>query len=46
MDKVSILVLEDSPLDAELVRLQIEKSGIPADVRHVVTGEQFKEALS
>src|SRR5215475_6920787 len=42
---VSILLLEDSALDAELIREQVRKSGVRADIQRVITREEFENAL-
>lgn len=42
---VSILHLEDSPLDAELAASKLRKSGRDFRIEHVITREQFIDAL-
>jgi PAS domain S-box-containing protein len=44
--QISILLLEDSPLDAELTIAQIERGGIRAKVQRVETQPEFEEALA
>lgn len=43
---VTILHLEDSPLDAELANTRLKKSGLAYKLDYVVTRDQFLDALS
>lgn len=40
-----VLLLEDSPLDAELVSTKLDAAGFGADIRVVVSGEQYRDAV-
>jgi PAS domain S-box-containing protein len=40
-----ILILEDTPMDAELIEHEVRRSGIEFTARHVQTQEAFLEAL-
>lgn len=42
---VRLLLLEDFPSDAELIKLQLRKTDIDLDIRHVSDGEAFKNAF-
>lgn len=42
---VTILLLEDSPLDAELIRAQVEKVDRGAKIYRVVARQEFEEAI-
>ncbi|MBV8818639.1 MAG: PAS domain-containing protein [Acidobacteriaceae bacterium] len=46
MDKIAILMLEDSHLDADLTRLRLEKAGIHFSSDRVQTREDFESALN
>ena len=45
MQEISILLLEDSALDAELITAQVRKSGVQAEITRVIAREEFETAL-
>ncbi|MBI3270319.1 MAG: response regulator [Planctomycetes bacterium] len=44
--ELCVLLLEDSPLDAELIRAELQRGGLPCRLRRVETRQQFLEELS
>lgn len=45
MDEISILMLEDSPLDAELILARMDKEQIPYKVCRAATEKEFRDAI-
>lgn len=45
MREISVLLLEDSALDAELIMAQVRKSGTQAEITRVIAREEFETAL-
>ncbi len=44
-DQIKILLLEDEPLDAELIRRELNKGGVDSELLVVRNKEQFRQAL-
>jgi signal transduction histidine kinase len=44
--RISVLLLEDDDLDAELLQAQLSADGVPADIRRARTSEEYLQALS
>src|SRR5215813_10012079 len=46
MSSVRILLLEDNPLNAELLRIKLERAGLHSDILQVETESGFRAALN